>query len=189
VEDLQKNESMAKLSIPSTQLRGWAISFDHKLLAIADDADYPHRKFLIWDLETNTQICSFRPPLYSWASDFSQDGMHIATYSNDNIVRIWNTANGSLEKSFELGEKPIRAVGFSPDSRFLAVGYERETYEQTGGVILFDVNTGKQETQMLEETAWGVTAVAFSPDGEVLATGNSDGKIKLWRIPEEICSP
>ena len=185
VEDLQTGELIAKIFLPDSHLHGLCLSHDHKLVAISDGFTGESYKFIIWNLETGAQQCSFKLPINTWSCDFSQDGKQIATVSYDNIVRVWNTADGSLEKSFDLGEKPILAVAFSPDGQYLAVGYEHETYEQTGGVILFDLITGNQVTERLEESAWGVTAVAFSPDGEFLATGNSDGEIKLWRVPEE----
>ncbi len=50
MEDLQKERPAVKISIPDTHLFGWSISFDHKLLAIADDTDDQRKKFLIWDL-------------------------------------------------------------------------------------------------------------------------------------------
>jgi WD40 repeat protein len=31
-------------------------------------------------------------------------------------------------------------------------------------------------------TGWQVLAVAFSPDGKMLASGNGDGTIKLWDV-------
>jgi WD40 repeat protein len=35
-----------------------------------------------------------------------------------------------------------------------------------------------------DDSVWGITAVEFSPDGKTLATGDSDGKVKLWKVPE-----
>ncbi len=93
--------------------------------------------------------------------------------------------DGSLEKTFDLGERPVRAVAFSPDGKFLAVGYEQPPSKQMGGVVLFNLSTGQKAVEWAEETAWGVTAVAFSPDGTILATGNSEGEINLWRVPKD----
>jgi WD40 repeat-containing protein SMU1 len=33
----------------------------------------------------------------------------------------------------------------------------------------------------------GVTAIAFSGDGEMLATGSEDGKVKVWKISSGLC--
>ena len=31
---------------------------------------------------------------------------------------------------------------------------------------------------------WYDTALAFSPDGSILATGHTDGKVRLWRLSD-----
>lgn len=66
------------------------------------------------------------------------------------------------------------AVAWSPDGTRLAVASRI-------GAWLYDAHTGA-EVALLTGHAYGVTSVAFSPDGKTLATGGClpEGTIRLW---------
>lgn len=89
-------------------------------------------------------------------------------------LRLWNTATWKETFALSLPEV-VFAVAFSPDGRFLAVaGTEQVTR-------LLDVSG--QERDALRGHAGPLRSLAFSPDGTILASGSSDGTIKLWRLP------
>ena len=67
----------------------------------------------------------------------------------------------------------MNAVGFSPDSKLLALA------SGDGEVKLWDTSTGVA-LQTLEGHSESVSSVAFSPDGKVLASASGDGTVKLW---------
>jgi WD40 repeat protein len=48
-------------------------------------------------------------------------------------------------------------------------------------VTIYDAETGKRTAACKGHQA-GIYAVAFSPDGQTLATGGFDGEVRLYRV-------
>ena len=46
---------------------------------------------------------------------------------------------------------------------------------------LWDVDTGQEKPSLTGHTSW-VRSVAFSPDGQTLASGSRDDTVKLWDV-------
>ena len=91
-----------------------------------------------------------------------------------------NTALGISDKPImRLGKMRITGfnVMFSPDGKYLAVG----TSIGVDGIALLDAsNLGM--IRFFEGYTEGVYSVAFSPDGNTLASGSGDTTIKIWDI-------
>jgi WD40 repeat protein len=54
--------------------------------------------------------------------DFSPDDSMLISGSVDNIVRIWDTGNGSLLRQLTGHTSPVFGVAFSPDGKYIASG-------------------------------------------------------------------
>ncbi|MEU9019777.1 serine/threonine-protein kinase [Actinomadura sp. NPDC048394] len=120
---------------------------------------------------------------------FSPDGGVLATASEDDTVRLWNTRTNQQIGSPLTGHTDnVNAVAFSPDGHTLATSSSDKT------VRFWDARTHQQVGAPLTGSAsyaGGVDSVAFSPDGGVLATVGNDLRVRLWdtRTRQQIGGP
>jgi DNA-binding beta-propeller fold protein YncE len=110
------------------------------------------------------------------------DGPRVATAGDDQTVRVWDTGSGrQLLKIPDLAGIPTD-LAVSPDGGRVAVAVrysEAKAGAPTGEVIIVDADTG---VTVLTLTLPGsrACAVAFSPQGDRLATACADGRVRLW---------
>ena len=87
-------------------------------------------------------------------------------------MHLWDTRTGAHIKTLTGDDQTswVYSLAFSPDSTTLASGTH-------AGVQLWDVVTGQSTTAF---AGGNVTSIAFSPNGDLLASGGSD--IWLWDV-------
>jgi len=101
----------------------------------------------------------------------SPDGQLIATGGRTNEIHLYRLEDGILWKKLE-SANPVRPSGFSPDSNSLV------TFENTH-IGIWDVNRSAR-TRLLSGHKAGITRAAYSRSGEIIASGDSSGAVKLW---------
>lgn len=89
-------------------------------------------------------------------------------------IYLYDAGNGKLIHSFTWHTRNINSIAFSPDSKLLISGDEYET------IRLWNTETGKLVSEMQWHRGTATLSLAFSGNGEYLASGHRDS-IKLWR--------
>ena len=163
-----------------------AVSPDGSILAAADRDD----SIRLWDVAWVADLARARGPdvplsaefgrLRGHTSDvmelaFSPDGELLASAGRDGATRLWDVATGVEVATLDAGGRS-RAVAFTPDGRIVASVGAR------GNTKLWDVASRQEIATLAGHDRPEVTALRFSPDGTLMATG-ADG-VLLWRVAE-----
>ena len=116
----------------------------------------------------------------------SPSGQSLLTVGTDGLWTRWHPATGRAMTTFAVGQGAPLALLAQDDNEFLAAfpdGVRRVRTTQPW--FLRQTLTG---TAAAPAFADRVNALAFSPDGTVLATGGGEpsrsGELKLWKLPE-----
>lgn len=164
IYDAETYQETALFTMDET-IGSFAFSPDGKTLAGSN-----RNETRLWDLATRKHKQTFNRNNRDTIT-FSSDGQMLAIGNS-----LWDTSTGEhlkeLNPDWGFGWRRSRSFAFSPDGQTFA-GTALST------VLLWDISTG----QLLWEESHrqpDANSVAFSPDGETLASGSSDNTIRLW---------
>jgi WD40 repeat protein/serine/threonine protein kinase len=108
---------------------------------------------------------------------FSTEDKTLATLSTNRVLRFWDPASQSLLRSV-----PLPNINGSTQQWLMALrGHRLAAVDENGLLTLHDVTTGGV-LGSFRAYSGDTTALAFSPDARLLATGGEDQPVKLWDV-------
>ena len=191
-------------SLPQTILAGGAAAVDSaafspdgRTLADGDSGG----TIRLWDVADPARPHPLGPsPTGSTATvqsvAFSPDGRTLASGDSGGTIRLWDVTDPARPRSLgpgltgSPGGGAVDSVAFSPDGHMLGSGTIDETVRlwdvadpahprPLGGILSGGGGTGN-----LGAAPFGVSSVAFSPHGHLLASGDYGGHVRLWDVAD-----
>jgi serine/threonine protein kinase len=104
---------------------------------------------------------------------FLPGGDQLLSASHDGTVRLWDGKTGAAKGQLPGGVGKVLAVAFGGPSRRIAMAGDGLRVRQANGS--FTALAGHRGV---------VLCVAFTPDGQRLLSGGSDGTVRLWRVED-----
>jgi WD40 repeat protein len=193
----------AILAASRGSINSLALSPDGRLLAL-DSMDLSHDKasITVWNLEKEREVHTLSG--HSCVA-FSADGRYLAGASGEPSApveatvwdvttgkpKVWKGDDGKDFSGLRGDSRAITSLAFRPNGKQLAVGsggdvianlYGGESARKPGEVRIWDLETGKLVRRLTGQQQ-AVTGVAYSPDGQYLASASRDQTVRVWNVP------
>jgi WD40 repeat protein/tetratricopeptide (TPR) repeat protein len=148
------------------------------------------RRFLFTELARNYYHSTSERKLFEVLNRvaFGPDGKVIAAASADGSITLWDVEDNELgcQRTYMSTRYSVYGLAFSPDGRTLASAtgdrYRYDAYSENHSITLWDLTSEEPARQILADQITSVGRIAFSPNGQTLAAGNTDGTVTLWDL-------
>ena len=169
-------EFLGALPFEQGQINSLKFSRNSKFLLAAGGRGGASGKAVLFEVETGKKITEVGIETDALLSaDISADQKLIAVGSPSKLVRICNTADGTVASEIKKHTDWVTAVEFSPDGVLLATG------DRNGGLFVWESATGREFHSLRNHTAM-ITDLSWRADSNVLASSSEDGTVKLWEM-------
>ena len=163
--------------IPSHSGCIWTVAFSptDSILGLGGDAGL----ITLWDFQQQAVRQTLQGHSgHLWSISFTPDGQRLASSAEDQTIRLWLVKTGQCLRVLQGYNNRIRAMAIS-STGLLACA----TNDQ---ITLRNLVVEHSVTQLKRHTG-EVYSVAFTPDGNWLASGGNDGIVKIWEVNTAHC--
>jgi WD40 repeat protein len=151
-------------------LHDWVMTPNGSYFAVAATLTNGSGVVYVWDQNSTKPIHEFAGKFNTLS--FSPDGKRLAAGSEEGRISVWSLPDWHEVQSFALKRASIRCLTFSPDSRRLAAG------DSLANVTIWNIESNFPPVAC-RGSSYEAYAVAFSPDGTILASGGRE-PCKFW---------
>lgn len=138
----------------------------------------------IWSVDNGQEVAVLEAPDadYVWSIDYHPSGKILAAshWYNDGTVNIWDVEEESIMHTITLNNlvaNTTNSFRFSPDGEIMAAIIQEDWNDM---VRLWTVDDFEKITDL--EFSKGITDIAFSPDGSLLAAGSLYLETTIWDV-------
>jgi WD40 repeat protein len=168
---------LESLDGPGGIVTGRRVATDGRRVAAGDDEG----RLMVHETRAGKpSVLTFKQPVDALAISAPAGLLAVATGGTIRLVALAAEGPTLLDTELPLPD-PANLVAASRDGRWLAA------CTQGGSLLLWRLNDrGQPEPVALEtaETTGRTTTFAFSPDGQRLVSGDQDGGLRTWSLPE-----
>jgi WD40 repeat protein len=122
---------------------------------------------------------------------FTPDDKEVITVSHDKTIRFWDATTGEALRTLRPPVGPgnegrLYSAALSADGQLLAVGGWGNPADHFNPIYLIALPAGRIQ-RVLTGHSNVIYALAFSPDGQRLASGSADHTARLWNVATGAC--
>lgn len=167
---------LGSLPFEHGQINSLKFSRNSKLLLAAGGKGGASGKAVLYNIETCEKVTEVGIETDALLSaDISADQKFIAVGSPSKLIRIYNTADGTVAHEIKKHTDWVTALEFSPDGVLLATG------DRNGGMFVWEAATAREFHTLRNHTAM-ITDVSWRYDSNALASSSEDGTVRLWEM-------
>lgn len=197
--DIESSRLLYSLGKKGGRMISMSFSGDSKFIAALSRTG----RISVWDVANGQLVGALHIKRISEIGSiaFCPDRNSVAIAAPDGI-RFWNPQNDGQIRMVELPnsinpEKIINGLG--PDSRPIYMGMTiisqdcktAATVIEDGSIVVWDIKTRAIQQKLAglripDSAGGGIRAITFSPDKRLLASGNRNGTVEIYRLVEGI---
>ncbi|KAJ1863412.1 U3 snoRNP protein [Coemansia sp. RSA 989] len=140
-----------------------------------EDGDLVRTVWITTERHYAMQNAKVQSAAFSWAT-----GLLVLGFTNG-VFGIWEMPDFNMVHSLSISRKKINTVAINPSGEWLAFGSSA-----LGQLLVWE---WQSETYVLKQQGhfYDMACIAYSGDGQYVATGGDDAKLKVWNALSGYC--